>query len=271
MINNFKVEQRLGLRYYDGGSSSSSSTSKSTSNPQLTTQQLLQLYGQALPQIANVGASSIAPVNNALASSGLQQVGQYGTQYAGQGANIANINDLLSSGILNSGGTALSAAANPLISSSNPAQAASEAQATNLLNSINLNGLSGGEQDAVERSLNQSNYATGNLGLDNATNAVSNAMDFGNALQAKRAALTSALGAAQGVSSTQNNIFSPVSTALQNPAATNFGLSQFQPGSTLTSPLSFLSNIFSPLSSNASSPNVKSTSSSGSSSFNVGL
>lgn len=275
------VEERLFLRFYGGGYQTSSSSSKSA--PQLNPQQLLQLYGQALPQISNVGASNIAPINTSLAQSAaganpiytqstLDQLQGSGGQYAGAGADISNINDLLSAGILGSGGAALAGGANNLLAQTNPAQAAANTQASNLVNSINLNGLSGGEQAAVERSLNQSNYATGNLGLDNATNAVSNAMNFGQALQAKRAALGSALGTASGVSGSQNAQFNPVNTALANPGQNNFALGQFNPNSsasTITSPLSFASSIFSPLASNASSQ--KSTSGSNSNGWNFSI
>lgn len=82
----------------------------------------------------------------------------------------------------------------------NPEVALSRNKTMDLLNSINLNGLSGGERAEVERSLNQSNYASGNLGLDNATNSVQNAMQFGDRLGAKRAELAGAISTATGFS-----------------------------------------------------------------------
>jgi len=267
-----------------GGYNQSGSSSNSNSSPQLTPQQLLSLYGTALPQIANTSGASIAPLSTSLATgaaaanpilsgSTLSQLSGMAPSYAGAGANVGNVNDLLSSGILNSGGSVLSSAATGLLGQTNPAQQAANSQATNLVNSINLGGLTGGEQEAVERSLNQSLNGTGNLGLNNATNAVSNAMNFGNALQTKRAALGSALGVATGVSGQQNSNFNPVNAALSNPSNTNFGLSQFNPtqGNNLpTTGLGYLSSIFSPLASNASSQNSRSVSSSNSMGVNVG-
>lgn len=267
-----------------GGYNQSGSSSSGQSSPQLTPQQLLQLYGTALPSIANTSGGVISPLSTSLASgaaaanpilsgSTLNQLNSMGTGYAGAGANISNTNDLLSSGILGSGGAALSGAAGNLLASSNPTQNAANTQATNLVNSIDLNGLTGGEQEAVERSLNQSLNGTGNLGLNNATNAVSNAMNFGSALQAKRTALGSALGTAVGVSGQQNANFNPVNTALSNPSNTNFGLTQFNPsaGNNLpTTGLGYLSSIFSPLSSNASSQNSRSNSSSSAIGASVG-
>lgn len=99
-------------------------------------------------------------------------------------------------------------------------------QAQNLMNSINLNGLSGSERAEVERSLGQSNTATGNLGLDNATNAVKNAMTFGSALQAKRDALGSALQTATNVMAGSKQGFNPLAT-MSNSGGTNTGSTQF--------------------------------------------
>lgn len=66
-------------------------------------------------------------------------------------------------------------------------------QLSNLFNSINLNGLSGGERAEVERATNAQNVGSGNLGNNNATNTVSNAMNFGNALNQKRDQLGAAI------------------------------------------------------------------------------
>jgi len=279
MIFNKRIEVMLNC--CSGGASGSSSSSQSA--PQLSPQALLQMYGTALPMISNIGANNISPINTSLATSAaeanpiytasdLSQLGGMGGGYAGVGANLGNINDLLSAGILSSGGQALTNSAMPLLSQSNPVQSAANTQATNLINSINLNGLSGGEQDAVERSLNQQLGSTGNLGISNPTNLVSNAMQFGNALQAKRAALAGALSTGTGVAANQNNIFNPVNTALTNPGTTNFGLGQFNPNQangTITSPLSYGTSIFAPLAANASSQ--KSSGASNSSSFNFGI
>ncbi len=214
--------------------------------------QVLQNYSQYLPGLVqSTGATlpglaqnqlnatmATQPLYNAL---NLQQLQQYGLPNAQVGQQIANSNALAGaqtnlSQIQGAGGQAANAAAN-LNNTLNPVQATNNAQAQNLVNSINLNGLSGGEEAAVERSLNQSNYATGNLGIDNATNAVSNAMNFGNALQAKRAALGNALGTATGVAAAQNSQFNPINIALGQPntsTASNFGTGTFSPTSAAT-------------------------------------
>lgn len=279
IYRNKRIEQYLNC--CSGGASGSSSQQNSA--PQLSPQALLQMYQQALPVVANVGGANIGGINQSLAQSaasanpiytqsGLQQLAQYAPGYTAAGAGVSELNNLLNAGILNSGGSALAQAGNNVIQQSNPLQATDMAQAQNLVNSINLNGLSGGEQAAAERSLGQSNYATGNLGLDNATNAVSNAMNFGSQLQAKRTALANALGTANSVAGQQNSIFNPIQQALGNPSSSNFGLGQFNPtqaNSTITSPLTYNSSIFQPLAANASSQ--KSQGTSNSSSFNFGI
>ena len=51
------------------GNYNQSSSGSGKSNPQMTPEQLLQLYGQALPQIAQVTGQTISPINTSLAQS----------------------------------------------------------------------------------------------------------------------------------------------------------------------------------------------------------
>ncbi len=192
---------------------------------------------QNTADVGNVGTSQA--LTNAYSQMGLQNLLGYGSLYAGVGNQIQNQNALSGAQtnlqqILGPGG-ATALAANQLEQAVNPQyymlRDATANQAANLVNSVNLNGLSGGEQAAVERSLNQSNYAKGNLGLDNATTAVGNAMNFGDYLNTKRTALGQALGSATGVMGGVNNTaWNPVATALSQPDAStqqNWGTSQF--------------------------------------------
>ena len=231
----------------NGGESSQSNNY----NPQATPQQFASMYNQYLPQTLQTVSGQAAPVASSLANaaaganptytaSGLGQLAQYAPAYQAIGGDLTQQQASTTAQLLGGMGGVSAAEATGLSNALNPTQVAAQNQATNLVNSINLNGLSGGEQAAVERSLNQSNYATGNLGLDNATNAVSNAMNFGNALQAKRTALGSALGTASGVAANQNTFANPVGTALNaGNTSGNFGLGTFNPtqaNSTLTTP-----------------------------------
>ena len=129
----------------------------------------------------------------------------------------------------------------------NPVQAAANKQGTNLLNSYNLNGLSPGEYNATERSLNQSNAQSGNIGVSNGMNTISNAMNFGGAFNNKLTGLSNALGNTTGVSANQQTQVNPVGTALgAGNTSGNFGLTQFNPtqaNSNLTTPYSFGSSF----------------------------
>lgn len=236
----------------------SGSTSGGHTNPQMSPTEMLDTYNQYLPAslgttlgqsqntaMSLAGAASAA--NPVYTQSGLNQLNEYAGGYQQAGNELtqqqaANTNQLLQGA---GGAAARSAAA--LNNELNPAQAASNTQAANLVNSINLNGLSPGEQNAVERSVGQANVGSGNLGLLNATNTVSNAMNFGNALQAKRTALSSALGAASGVSANQQTQVNPVGTAISaGNASNNFGLGQFnstQANGNITAPLSYASSF----------------------------
>ena len=236
----------------------SNSDGSGTSKPQLTPAQMLQLYNQMLPTITNtatgtssVGANNIAQgaasSNPIYTQSGLDQLLQFAPQYQDIGADLAQQQAGSTADLLNGEGARVVEAANRLTASANPVQDLTNQKTTELLNSVNLNGLTGGEEAAIERSLNQSNYATGNLGLDNATNAVSNAMAFGNGLADKQQRLTGAISAGNAVGAQNNAVFNPVSTALNaGNTSSNFGLGTFNPtqgNATATQPLSFASSL----------------------------
>jgi hypothetical protein len=232
-------------------------SSYSAPQPQ-TAQQVLQSYQQYLPSIiAGVTGQDTTAAQNQLAATKATQPGydalnlsetqKYAVPLAQAGQQVTNSNALAGAQtnvnqIQGPGGQAAIDAAN-LARATNPdyykVQDASSNQATNLVNSYNLNGLSPGEQNSVERSLGQSNTATGNLGLDNATNMVSNAMNFGDAYNAKRAAMNTALNTAnQTATSAQNTGFSPVNIALGQPNSStmgNFGTGTYSPTNASTS------------------------------------
>lgn len=226
----------------------------STPNGQKTSD-VLRAYTQYLPGLISSTSAqqplvaenqlnatmATQPLYNAL---NLQQAQQYGLPLAQVGQEIQNSNSLAGAKtnleMLQGSGGQAAHAADALSRSINPNYYStmdnSARQANNLLNSINLGGLSPGEQNAVERSLNQSNVATNNLGLDNATNAVSNAMNFGGAYNQKLGILGNALGAANQTANTaQNTGFNPVNVALGQPQQSNsFGSGTFSPTNTQT-------------------------------------
>lgn len=217
------------------------SSSANESRPQLTPRSMLDLYNRALPvslsTVMNQVPSSVntlanaANINNPLYTAGtLQQIGDYAGGYQRAGADLAQAQANSTANLLGGAGgnAALSAAA--LNSALNPVQAASNQQAQNLLNSYNLGGLSPGQQNAVERGLNQNLQGTGNLGLVNPTNTISNAMNFGNEYKQQQAGLSNALGTATNVANAQNAQFNPVNVAIgAGNTSSNFGLGQFNP------------------------------------------
>lgn len=209
-------------------------SSGSPPSAQQSQAEMMQQYAAGLPAVTRATNAQIMPTAQAQYNAyqafqplynqqNLTQAQQYALPNAQIDQQVldsnAQANANTNASLITGAGRQAATAAEALNRRLNPnyynPQDASSRQATNLVNSINLNGLSGGETAAVERSLNQSNTATGNLGLDNATNTVSNAMNFGNALQAKRDALSRALASGTGVAqSAVNSGFNPVNVAM---------------------------------------------------------
>lgn len=154
-----------------------------------------------------------------------QQVADSNAQ-AGARTNLAQITG--AGGQAATAATALNRQLNPGFYTAS--DAASKGAADTISN-INLKGLSPGESNAVERSLNQTNTATGNLGLVNPMNTISNAMNFGGAYNAKLGLMNNAVGAAsQAAQASGASGINPVSVALGQPnvsTMSNFGSGQF--------------------------------------------
>jgi hypothetical protein len=226
-------------------------------------QQMLQAYTQYLPQISQetnaqatptaqalVGAEqAVTPEQNAL---NLQQLQQFALPTAQVGSAVQNQSTLLGSGtqlqdLAGPGGaaalygSALNRAANVPYSST---IANSANQSNNLLNAINVNGLSPGEYNSTERAVNQGNQASGNLGLFNGTNTLSNALNFGGAFNTKLGILGNAIGTANNTANAaENNGFNAIGTAFSQPggSSSSGANTQFQTtnptGSTIAQPL----------------------------------
>lgn len=213
------------------------------------TSQILQSYAQYLPSVLQATNSQAVPTAQASlaadqataggeAALNTQLTGQYAPQLAAINSQIQNQqtqagSNTIAQELSGSGADAASAAKN-LLASQNPdfqkTMDSSATQSQNLLNSYSLNGLSPGEAAATERSTNQGNSGTGNLGLANPTNVVSNAMNFGSAFDAKRAALNTAIGTGNQTASTAIGAFNPITTATAQPGTS--GLTQFNQSTT---------------------------------------
>ena len=100
-------------------------------------------------------------------------------------------------------------------------------KSADLLNSVNLHGLSPGEAAAVERSNNQGLTRTGNLGNNNATNIIANALNFGGAFNNKLNAASNAIQTAnQTATNSSNTGFNPINIAFGQPSTS--GATQLQ-------------------------------------------
>lgn len=191
-------------------------------------QEVLDTYFKNIPGFLNVVQNpQQTKETNQQALSNLQQFGVPMAQ-AGNAITAANAQSGadINKSLLTGTGAENARTAAALDREINPTAQLARTRSADLMNSINLNGLSGGERAEVERSLNKSNTATGNLGLDNATNAVKNAMSFGDRMTQKRQELNQYTNT--GIAAGQTGI-NPTGIALSGTSApqTNFGTSQF--------------------------------------------
>lgn len=219
---------------------------------------VLQAYQQYLPSLtaeAAAGTPGVAQAGLTAAQNtqpgynqlNLQQLQQYGLPEAEVGQQIANSNAQAGAQtnlqqLQGAGGQAASAAEGVNKATNADyytAQDAASKGAAEGVNAINLNGLSPGEYNSTERALNQGNSATGNLGNTNATDTITNAMNFGGAFNNKLGLLNNATNAATSAanSASSNGGFNGVNVALGQPNATgsNIGTNQVGAASSGTS------------------------------------
>lgn len=199
--------------------------------PQLMT----AINGQILPsaQANQAAQTAIAPQQAALMT---QLFGQYGPQLNQIGNTINAQNALASASsdnaVLNGPGKDLLASAKAADMTQDPEYYATRALTSSrlgdLLNSININGLSGSERAEVERANAQSGQARGIANTPSQTATVENAMNFGSALQQKRNALGQAIGAATSFLPASRSGTDVFQVATGKPSTGNQGAGQFQ-------------------------------------------
>jgi hypothetical protein len=97
-----------------------------------------------------------------------------------------------------------------------------------LLGSINMGGLSGGERAEVERMNARRNLQRGQAGGGGNLTAIENAMQFGSALDRKRAALGQALQTATNFMIGSRSGYDPIQATLGRPSGTGQATGQFQ-------------------------------------------
>jgi hypothetical protein len=97
-----------------------------------------------------------------------------------------------------------------------------------LLGSINMGGLSGGERAEIERMNARRNLQRGQAGGGGNLTAIENAMQFGSALDRKRAALGQALQTATNFMIGSRSGYDPIQATLGRPGGTGQATGQFQ-------------------------------------------
>lgn len=105
---------------------------------------------------------------------------------------------------------------------------AGAAKLQELLGSINMSGLSGGERAEIERMNARRNMQRGSAGGGGNLTAIENAMQFGSALDRKRAALGNALQTATNFMAGSRSGFDPVQATLGRGSGTNQIAAGFQ-------------------------------------------
>lgn len=225
----------MGEQLFKGFGDSSDLEGGYTPTTTATTDEILNQYLKYMPQLNELLSKQVVQAAQqqtpALNQLQLEQMQKYGVPLAQAGNAItaenaqsgANINKSLLQGT----GAENARLASALDKEVNPTLYAARGRAGDLMSSINLNGLSGGERAEVERSLNKDNIATGNLGVNNMTNAVKNAMTYGDRMAQKRQELNQYVNT--GLNASQGGV-NATGIALGGTQApqTNFGTSQFQ-------------------------------------------
>lgn len=197
----------------------------------------LKQYLRYLPQILQATSNAQPGIDQTAAGSALNILRNFAPQAAAAGnqltaGNTAAGATTVGNTIAGQGGANVQAASdldrkiNPEYYSTRSTIAGKTQDA---LGAINLTGLSPGESNAVERSLNQTNTANGNLGLINPTNTVSNAMNFGGAFNSKIPILNNTIATANSTLPAMqgSGYANTLGAALAQPPAaanTNFGM-----------------------------------------------
>lgn len=202
------------------------------------TERTIQAYTKYLPGLLQATSDAQPGINQTQAQSASDILSQFGPMMARLGQELQQSNsqagaNTVGSMLTGQGGDnvrsadALNREINPEYYSN---RATASKAANDLIGSINLNGLSPGEATAVERGINKNQTATGNLGNNNATNIVSNAMQFGDRMSQKRAELAGAIGTANSLAPNQQstnfgNVMAGATSQPNSSTGTNFGLS----------------------------------------------
>lgn len=213
--------------------------------PNESTASMLNAFTTHLPGLMRVIASNILPYEQAKLESTkavspeytkLQTdlYGKYGPQLAAIGNEINRLNELAQISTDTAGMKEANTSLLPQVIAGQEmldpgARAAREASAnklTELMNSLNPTGLSGGERAEVERSLARDNAMGGNVN-PSAMTTVGNAMTFGKELQNKQSRIAGALQSAAALNPSLKSGPDAFQVATGRSSSTNTGIPQF--------------------------------------------
>ena len=193
---------------------------------------LSRVFREDMPKMAQAELQTAQQVSPAYQQLATDLYKQFGPQLAQVGQGIDASNRLAAANadvnILQGPGKQLAQTYKEIDQGLNPEYYQVREQNANkleeLLGSINLNDAN----PEAERLISQENARSGNLSTPSATGTVSNALSFGDAMNGRRAALSSAINAATSFlqPASSASAFNPATTALQRPTS-NTGASEF--------------------------------------------
>lgn len=216
--------------------------------PSESTQEMLKAYIASAPELFKSYQQNILPneqaqldaskaVSPGYADLQAQLYKIYGPQLAQTGVDVNRVNEL---GQIATDTAGLQAAQqqggllDQTLAAQNQAdpltaqyQKLASQKISDLLNSIDLGGLSGSERAEVERSNARDNAARGTE-TPTATSTISNAMNFGSALQGKRTALGQALTQSASVAPGLSSGINAFNVTTGRSSSANTGIPQFQ-------------------------------------------
>lgn len=223
-----------------------------------STAEMMRAYTAGLPDLLNVTSQNILPVEKAMleasqaVSPGYTKLqtdlyGTYGPELTRIGSELNRQNEMAQIAT-DTGALAEANKAGGLLEQARAGQekldpeyytsrALASSKLGDLLNSIDVNGLSGSERAEVSRSLARDNAATGNTD-PSSLSTVSNAMTFGSALDKKRNSLMNALNTASQLAPTFKSGQDAFQMTTGRSGSANTGTGQFvgntQTGGTTT-------------------------------------
>lgn len=214
----------------EGGNDAPDATQMLGPSIRAMTRQFPRMVGAVLPQITPIQQALLSAAQATEPGYNELQTGQYeqmAPRLAAAGAQADQIGRTASAAtdasIMQGSGRDSVSAALSLDRLANPEFYALREQAMSQLPALMSGRLTGGETEAIQRSVNQDNQRRGVIDVPSQVTTVGNAMRFGDASRQRE---MQGVGLAGGLMPAMRTGFDPVQTALGRPGG-NFGQSQF--------------------------------------------